>query len=590
MGGFGEIYLCRRAGDKAEQFVCKVDNYDGPLFAEMNFYIRVAKEDSIGAFKAAQRLKYLGMPRYVANGIHDITSPAGAHNKLNKETAREWKSQAKANRNSPTLQYRFLVMQRFGPELAAAVKKRLTATDAAHIGAKMIDVLHYIHTFGYIHADIKGTNILQALATVSKGKTSAAANSSDYYLVDYGLAERYSDLSGKHKDEVPDRKRANNGTVEYRSRDAHIGLISRRSDVECLAYNVIEWLSGRLPWMDCLANAAKVETMKRDGMKNMDKLLRQCFAGHTVPTGLKEFMQEVNKIGYKSEPNYALLKRILTDKVAKSKAIAANKRAANDDDDEESDEEEDRESDGEDDDDEEVEEERPRRGNRRVGPSNTRAVNKSPPKRKRPATKTTAAKKRISVVELSDSSPESSAGRAKGKSPAKKLRVVANTKSDNHLDAKTPKNKNGRDEFRFSTPLMFSRKEDSFGNPITDSDHSPDRTRDDSQLNGSVASSGGRRAHRNTSYYSPMGGSLSDIETSRRESPIMVKTATAPIVTAVVVETEAMRAVRQKLNIKAQQVLAPPIQTETPQMKEIREMRERKALEATKKTTKKRKC
>lgn len=48
-GGFGEIYAAKPAGDKTEiwNYVIKVDHHHGPLFAEMNFYHRVAKEESI---------------------------------------------------------------------------------------------------------------------------------------------------------------------------------------------------------------------------------------------------------------------------------------------------------------------------------------------------------------------------------------------------------------------------------------------------------------------------------------------------------------------------------------------------------------
>lgn len=49
-GGFGEIYLAKPVEDKftdSWHYVIKVDHNTGPLFAEINFYLRVAKEDSI---------------------------------------------------------------------------------------------------------------------------------------------------------------------------------------------------------------------------------------------------------------------------------------------------------------------------------------------------------------------------------------------------------------------------------------------------------------------------------------------------------------------------------------------------------------
>lgn len=70
-------------------------------------------------------------------------------------------------------------------------------------------MLEYIHSKGYVHADLKGANILMGL---KKGTENQA------YLVDFGLAARVSDKEFK-----PDPKCAHNGTIEYTSRDAHVG-------------------------------------------------------------------------------------------------------------------------------------------------------------------------------------------------------------------------------------------------------------------------------------------------------------------------------------------------------------------------------
>lgn len=166
----------------------------------------------------------------------------------------------------------------------------------------LLDVLHYIHDFGYIHCDLKAPNILNA----GSGKGRAVEQ---YYLVDYGNADMYSS-NGKHREEKPDKKRANNGTVEFRSRDAHIGLLSRRSDIECLSYNVLLWTSDTLPWLDKLKDADKVYRDKETYMDNIDLLLKKCFKSK-VPKGFKEFLDSVAKLDYSEKPNYARLKQLL---------------------------------------------------------------------------------------------------------------------------------------------------------------------------------------------------------------------------------------------------------------------------------------
>lgn len=76
-----------------------------------------------------------------------------------------------------------------------------------------MDILEYIHSHGYIHADIKDSNLL--LGTEKNDK--------NVYLLDYGLACRYVDSLGNHKEYNPDQRKAHDGTLQYTSRDAHIG-------------------------------------------------------------------------------------------------------------------------------------------------------------------------------------------------------------------------------------------------------------------------------------------------------------------------------------------------------------------------------
>ena len=81
----------------------------------------------------------------------------------------------------------------------------------------------------------------------SKTSVLFAGMNDKLFLVDFGLASRYLHL-GIHRPFEPDQRSAHEGTLEYVSRDGHLGCVSRRGDMECLLYVIIEWLGGHLPW------------------------------------------------------------------------------------------------------------------------------------------------------------------------------------------------------------------------------------------------------------------------------------------------------------------------------------------------------
>lgn len=72
-------------------------------------------------------------------------------------------------------------------------------------------MLEYIHQRGYVHADIKGANVLLGATKETQNK--------QVYLLDFGLATKFT----MEKELKPNPKKAHDGTIEFLSRDAHQG-------------------------------------------------------------------------------------------------------------------------------------------------------------------------------------------------------------------------------------------------------------------------------------------------------------------------------------------------------------------------------
>lgn len=131
------------------------------------------------------------------------------------------------------------------------------------------------------------------------------------FLIDYGLASKFVDPSGSHRAFYVDERRAHDGTLEYTSRDAHFGAHSRRSDLECLGYNLLDWITGDLPWKEenILSQPEIVHRMKICFMNNVGQMMNYCYKGK-YPNFIRKYLEYVCTIDYTEDPDYDYCRNI----------------------------------------------------------------------------------------------------------------------------------------------------------------------------------------------------------------------------------------------------------------------------------------
>lgn len=85
-----------------------------------------------------------------------------------------------------------------------------------------------------------------------------------------------------------------------------------RGDMEILAYNMIEWAGGSLPWVvkKLLNNPSNVQKAKEEFMENTDKHIGGCFTSKTVPSPIKEFTKYAGSLKFNEEPTYDKIRKM----------------------------------------------------------------------------------------------------------------------------------------------------------------------------------------------------------------------------------------------------------------------------------------
>uniref|UniRef100_A0A674MHF1 VRK serine/threonine kinase 3 n=1 Tax=Takifugu rubripes TaxID=31033 RepID=A0A674MHF1_TAKRU len=262
------IYEVSRSGSKESKHILKLGAKHGRIFNEQNFLQRAAKPASVEKWIKQNKMDFLGIPLCVGFGLHADS-------------------------------YRFLIFSNMGGSLQSFLeeeKKLLSETTVLQLACRILDVLHYIHTNEYVHADVNAENIY----IQDGGKT-------EIFLVGYCHAFRFCP-GGKHVEYREDSKTPHEGALEFISLDTHKGAApSRRSDLQSLAYCMLHWHTGTLPWSG-LTHPDKVAAVKQRYMEDVPALLSHCFGKKRVSSALRTYVSAAMALQYAELPDYAALR------------------------------------------------------------------------------------------------------------------------------------------------------------------------------------------------------------------------------------------------------------------------------------------
>lgn len=166
--------------------------------------------------------------------------------------------------------------------------------------ACQISRIEYVHSRNFVHRDIKPENFLMGVGD----------GSNQLNVIDFGLAKMFRNadthLHTPYKQGV-----GLIGTARYTSLNTHLGVEqTRRDDLESLAYVLMYFLRGGLPWQGI---EAATKQQKYDRIMQKKMLTSPDDLCYGFPAEFSVFLKYARALRFDDKPDYSYLRKLFRD-------------------------------------------------------------------------------------------------------------------------------------------------------------------------------------------------------------------------------------------------------------------------------------